>query len=786
MTKGDILIKLSSELKQFIVPEILCFEINEWNQNKSKILTNIKKIDSPKLIIRSSALSEDSHTDSEAGLYDSVMNVDKIDKHIIKSVESVINSFSKKDNLDLKNKIIAQRQINNVSASGVIFTHELNSGAPYYVINYDDKSGSTNSVTSGTGEDSNRTLYIHRDYPLNKLKSSRFKILIKAVKELEASISNNHLDIEFALSKDLIPYLFQVRNLTTSLKWKKDSLKQINHELKIIKSKIKPFFQPDKSIYGDFSVLAQMPDWNPVEMLGRSPKKLDFSLYKILITDSSWRVARNIMGYFHPEDKNLMISLAGQPFIDSRLSFNSYLPNNLSSKSSSKLVNSWINKFKDNPHLHDKIEFDIALTCYSFDIKDKIENNQYLSLSSKEKNEVINSYKELTINLIKGNENSSIKDSISKINNLENIFKNKYSDVKSLSIKNISSIINDTIKYGIVPFAILARHGFIAKTLFESIEYDNSFNDKIINNFYHSIQTVASEFHQDSIKLSNGNISDIKFMKKYGHLRPGSYDITSLRYDQMNIDLFKSKSLINGDYNVSSNFSIESYFEKINLILSEHDFVGITASDFVNYISEAIKGREYAKFIFTKCLSMVLEIIAKYADSNGLSRDEISNLDINEIMSFKDSMSNKDSIMKIINTRKISNEISNSIRLPQVLFELSGVEVVPFQISQPNFITKKTIEADLYHLKSVSEIKTLKNKIILIENADPGFDFIFNYPIKGLITKYGGSNSHMAIRCAEFGIPAAIGCGEEIFKSLAKPKTRVKINCLTNQIIKIL
>ena len=31
---------------------------------------------------------------------------------------------------------------------GVIFTHELNTGAPYYVINYDDKSGSTDSVTS--------------------------------------------------------------------------------------------------------------------------------------------------------------------------------------------------------------------------------------------------------------------------------------------------------------------------------------------------------------------------------------------------------------------------------------------------------------------------------------------------------------------------------------------------------------------------------------------------------------------------------------------------------------
>ena len=55
---------------------------------------------------------------------------------------------------------------------------------------------------------------------------------------------------------------------------------------------------------------------------------------------------------------------------------------------------------------------------------------------------------------------------------------------------------------------------------------------------------------------------------------------------------------------------------------------------------------------------------------------------------------------------------------------------------------------------------------MLIENADPGFDWIFGHQIAGLITKYGGVNSHMAIRCAEFGIPAAIGCGEQRFERL--------------------
>ena len=54
------------------------------------------------------------------------------------------------------------------------------------------------------------------------------------------------------------------------------------------------------------------------------------------------------------------------------------------------------------------------------------------------------------------------------------------------------------------------------------------------------------------------------------------------------------------------------------------------------------------------------------------------------------------------------------------------------------------------------------DKIVLIENADPGFDFLFSYKIKGLITKYGGANSHMAIRCMELGLPAIIGSGDKI------------------------
>ena len=64
---------------------------------------------------------------------------------------------------------------------------------------------------------------------------------------------------------------------------------------------------------------------------------------------------------------------------------------------------------------------------------------------------------------------------------------------------------------------------------------------------------------------------------------------------------------------------------------------------------------------------------------------------------------------------------------------------------------------------------------MFIENADPGFDWIFTRKIKGLVTQYGGANSHMAIRTAELNIPSVIGCGQKKFEEL-KLCNEVEIN----------
>ena len=71
---------------------------------------------------------------------------------------------------------------------------------------------------------------------------------------------------------------------------------------------------------------------------------------------------------------------------------------------------------------------------------------------------------------------------------------------------------------------------------------------------------------------------------------------------------------------------------------------------------------------------------------------------------------------------------------------------------------------------------------MLIPQADPGYDWLLGHNILGLITKYGGANSHMAIRAAETGLAAAIGVGEKLYEPLASAGY-VQLDC-ANQVIR--
>jgi len=154
-------------------------------------------------------------------------------------------------------------------------------------------------------------------------------------------------------------------------------------------------------------------------------------------------------------------------------------------------------------------------------------------------------------------------------------------------------------------------------------------------------------------------------------------------------------------------------------------------------------------------------------------------LNINKILELYEQFDHDDIVKDLKNNinRNIKKYVFNqNFSLPNVILDKNDIYIYHEKLASPTFITDKEVLSEFINLKKINKNLNLNDKIICIENADPGYDFIFSYKIKGLITAFGGPNSHMSIRCNEFSVPAVIGIGEKKFQQLLK-KNKLYINC---------
>lgn len=81
----------------------------------------------------------------------------------------------------------------------------------------------------------------------------------------------------------------------------------------------------------------------------------------------------------------------------------------------------------------------------------------------------------------------------------------------------------------------------------------------------------------------------------------------------------------------------------------------------------------------------------------------------------------------------------------------------------------------------MEDLLDIEGEIIMIQSADPGYDWVFSHHIKGFITMHGGANSHMAMRAGELGIPSVIGIGAKQYDKYCLAKI-VEIDALSKTI----
>ena len=194
--------------------------------------------------------------------------------------------------------------------------------------------------------------------------------------------------------------------------------------------------------------------------------------------------------------------------------------------------------------------------------------------------------------------------------------------------------------------------------------------------------------------------------------------------------------------------------------------------------------REKAKFIFTKGIDEIFKNLLQLGKEIKISRNDMSFVNIKNIINYHSTLEArklKTAIQEEIKKNKMEFDIMKMIKLPDVIKSHKDIYFFEESFNKINFITLETVTGECVELKN-KKTTSLKNKIVLIKNADPGYDYIFNNKIKGLITQYGGSNSHMAIRCLELNIPASIGVGKLQYENLKKSK-KILMDCNKKMLI---
>jgi choline kinase len=781
-TKAETLDRLRPILKSASIEEQVSISVKAWRHESKACLAAIEQMfKGEKVIVRSSALSEDCWNTSNAGGFDSVLDVDSgVTVELIKAIDQVVSSYG---DSNMEDQVLVQRMLRDVTISGVVFTRTLDQGAPYYVVNYDDETASTDSVTSGQGE-SLRTVMV--------LRSERDRIdeidtnlgpLISAIVEIEGLVGYDSLDIEFAVTSGGRLHILQVRPIAVTHQFHQVGDEQITSALDDAKLQFRRQSGHSPYIVGAETIFAVMPDWNPAEIVGTKPRPLALSLYQHLITNEVWAQQRAEYGYRDVRPQPLILGFQGHPFVDVRASFNSFIPEDIDDELASKLVEHYLAELRDKPHLHDKVEFDILFTCWFPDIHDLLASRLPASIFSEADRDMLeSSLVQITVNGIQ-----RIDEDRASIMELEA----RYAKVLSSKLPPLElacCLIEECKRFGTPAFSHLARAGFVAVTILKSLVRTGAIAIDEFDRFMNSLETVTGRFEFDASRVASGDWDLESFVDLYGHLRPGTYDITSEAYfenpEKYLQPIIESASRDKSEHAKEFKWSGAAR-DSIDASLRDGK-IPIDADAFARFAKSAIEGREWAKFVFTRSLSAALNAIRRWAEDFGMDRDAASFLDFHDILQLRSGLAigaQREWAEKRIMEGRASYRLTRAIELPPILFSESDFELFERKSSEPNFVTSGRAVANVHLLAGKDDPAALSGNIVLIPQADPGFDWIFGSSLIGLVTMYGGANSHMAIRAAELGLPAAIGVGEKLFEMLSKAEV-VELDC-ASKIIRI-
>ena len=693
-------------------------------------IENIVNSFSEKIMIRSNSSSEDKEYSSSAGKYLSIGPIERNDlKTIKKSWEMVVGSYEEQDN----QSAIFQNYIENAKSVSVLTSYKVGSDSAYRTFStyYGPE---TDAITSGKYSEINN-FFMHRSFDILPKKYEKYNVYLKIITQLEDLFKNKQLDIEMVLDKNNSPQLLQVRPLMG----KKLNKESIFDEKDVIDRNLKNYKKLNKTTadrFGTNQIYSNMSDMNPAEMIGKKPDNIAFGLYKFMFTDTTWNIQRGEFGYRKYSGGKLMELFNNVAYINVNHSLNSFLTRSLQKESCEEIINYQLNKLKENPHLHDSIEFDISRSSYVFDTVEEF-SKEYKNIISP--SEIIKWHNDLiqidTQNKFTLEKNKEII--LSTFSKLDKSF--EYSKKENIKL------IRDTMA---LPFTHHSRLGFVYFAQLNSLLEKEVISEDQKKLLLLSVNSISTKMKADAYEVKIGKKTLEGFLDVYGHIRAGNYNLLS---SNLKNNLNFTESLINNsEQPLGDNILPKDIYMNIEEYFTINE-IPLKASTWIDMFQEGISTRENSKFYYTKGIDGILNEIS---EKNTSDRELFDLLDID------------------FNEENTSDMRLKNVLMPDLITSNEDFYFYEEMSKNGNYIGQGTVIGDVLLIDNeANRPNNLENKIVVIPAADPGWDWIFNYKIKSLITKYGGPNSHMAIRCAEHNIPAILGIGENNFTVISNSKS---------------
>ncbi|WND33482.1 hypothetical protein RI578_03885 [Streptomyces sp. BB1-1-1] len=323
-TKAETLARLSGLLRSAKVLPLEYFTVKQWRDAPERVLARVrgKPWARGPLVVRSSVLSEDRDGASQAGRFDSRLDV-KGEAGLRGAVDAVIDSFGA---ADAEDQVLVQPLLSGAVARGVASSCDPGTEAPYRLVNWSEGSDTT-VVTAGQPDVKS---WYFLPYQHGYAPSPSLRGLPALVEEPEAILGDEApgegqpFEFEFGVTDGGSLMLFQMRALAAkrrSVPWRRH-----RNAVAACQKRFRALNRERPPALGAETALGVMPDWNPAEILGVRPSPLALSLYRELITDSEWAEARLAYGYRDLRGMPLLVDLQGLPYIDVRASFTQTQP----------------------------------------------------------------------------------------------------------------------------------------------------------------------------------------------------------------------------------------------------------------------------------------------------------------------------------------------------------------------------------------------------------------------------------------------------------------------------